>query len=270
MKYKLKIISILISLLTLITLTSCSNKPNGDPKSFLEGYLQDIKNRDYTSAYGKLCSVSQKDFTEEDYFLFQRLSVQVYETKSTTISNPVEAKNKSIKGTLYNLSIQYTLSDRLKNLYSLETETSTYTKNVVIENGKWRIYWGDGDIKKAIGYDYYGLGLMYLYGNTKSQNYNEAIINLKNALKYDSTLNNAYFALGEAYHDVMRYEDSLAALNIFITTKTDDKILSDAYNIIGLDYEGQHLFSSAKSMFQVALQINPDNENAKTNMALLP
>jgi tetratricopeptide (TPR) repeat protein len=87
-----------------------------------------------------------------------------------------------------------------------------------------------------------------------------------NGLEYDKDYFLLYYGLGSVYSDLERYDDSIKAIDTYLLKETDNNLKSAAYNIKGLDYAKEDLMDDAKKMFNKSLELNPNNEYAKTNL----
>jgi len=64
-------------------------------------------------------------------------------------------------------------------------------------------------------------------------------------------------------------DDALGSINTFLSKETDNKKKSDGYNVLGSIYVAKNNINDAKVAYNKALELNPDNEYAKTNLASL-
>jgi tetratricopeptide (TPR) repeat protein len=73
--------------------------------------------------------------------------------------------------------------------------------------------------------------------------------------------------LASAYIDLDRYDDSIEKGRMCIEKSKSNEQKSDAYNVIGLAYANKNQINDAREAFTKALELNPNNEYAKTNLA---
>ncbi|KNF10101.1 tetratricopeptide repeat/Sel1 repeat [Gottschalkia purinilytica] len=143
---------------------------------------------------------------------------------------------------------------------------------VVTEDKEWKVY----RLKESFNIDekiaslYDILGWMYLEGKGVDKNSNEAISMFNNSVKFDSKDSDYHYDLGYALSEVGRYDESLASLNKCLELSKDDKkSQSSAHNVIGVVYLSNDNIEKAKEHFQKALELNSNNEYAKTNLSAL-
>ena len=260
-------IAILLVCILMFVLVGC--KPKEDPTVFINSYYQNIKDSNFEAAYDKLSAESQKNIIKEDFITWQTLALEVQQLKDDKLEKSSEEKNKTIDGIKYKNSIEYTITEKITDFYSNKEITNNYKRNVVEENGKWKLYRGKENGKEIIANMYYLAGSMYADGKGKDKDLNQAATDFSNGLGYDKDYFNLYLGLGTVYFGLQRYDDSIKAIDSYLAKETKNESKSDAYNIKGLDYEGLNSVDKAKEMLNKALELNPNNEFAKTNLASL-
>lgn len=267
---RIKFLILNIALLVIIpTLIGCSSKPKEDPTTFLKGYYQNFIDGNYISAYNKIASQWIKDLSKDDYVLYEQASEQAVKLKEYKVENPVEHKNKAIDGNTYKIAIEFTVTEKSENYYSSKEETSNYTRFIVLENGTWKVYRDKLNGKKMLSEAYNFIGSMYCDGMGKSKDMNQAAMMFNKAIEYDKDNNRPYYGLGLAYLNLQRYDDSITAINNYLAKETTNEGKSSGYNILGLDYQNKNMIDKSKEMYTKALEANPNNEYAKTNLTSL-
>lgn len=264
MKSRLLIISILV----LLVLSGCSNKPSGDPKAVLDDYYKNLINGNFTASYEYLADANKNSFSKDKYILYLNTYRQLVELKSYIIANPTELVNVNINGIIYNNAIEYDVTQTIKDYYQNKEITNTFKKIVVNDNGKWKYYY-DINIDESLASNYSNIGQMYLNGKGKDKDNIKAIQNFNEAIKADANCFEGYYGLSVGYNILGRYDESIENTNIIISNCSNKYLVSDAYNVLGNNYKSKGNYKEAISSFEKSLQNNPGNEYAKNNLAKL-
>lgn len=110
---------------------------------------------------------------------------------------------------------------------------------------------------------------MYQEGKGKDKNLLESANACNEALKYDPNNVYAYYSLARAYLLLNRYDDSIDKATVGLTKTSEKNTQSDFYVVMGNVFFSKRNFPKAKESYQKALDLNPSNEYAKTNLANL-
>jgi tetratricopeptide (TPR) repeat protein len=267
MKFKKHIVLIVIVLLIASMFAAC--KPSGDPKEFVESYYQNIKDNKFDTAYDSLSSESQKNYTKENFVLYQQLLDETRDFTSFTVKLVTENKKKTIDGVEYKNSDEFEVTLTSLNLYTNQEETNTCTVYAVNEDKQWKLYCGQEDSKTNFAQAYHQIGLMYFDGIGKTVDYNLAAENFNNGITASADYIYNYYDLARADISLKNYDGAQAQIDKFIQSATETNDQSDGYNVKGLCYLAAGDKTNAKAMFNKALELNPDNENAKSNLSAL-
>ncbi|MGG3884110.1 tetratricopeptide repeat protein [Brevibacillus panacihumi] len=230
--------------------------PKGDPKETIQAYYDNVMNANYDAAYELLAEADRKATSKEDFALFMELNAKIYKL------NAVELKEADKSGD----SVVFEVTEKQHSYAEGKDKSNTYKRSVIVENSEWKVFadkvYGDNIAGQMVS-----IGQMHLngLGETK-ENPNEAAMWFNKALKRDSTQNTANFGLALSYMKLGRFEESIAAATKFVESETEDARKSDALNVLGVTYEAMGDATKAKEAFQKAVELNPDNEYAKTNL----
>ncbi len=105
------------------------------------------------------------------------------------------------------------------------------------------------------------------YKNYQAKNYGKAIEELTELIKMVPDKSAGYFSnIGMCFMDQQMYKEAIE--NFEIAAKKDVKF-SSAYNNIGTCYERMNDIPKAKDSYRKAIEIDPNNEIAKQNLAKL-
>ena len=256
-----KILLTLLLLITSITLVACDTKPEGDPKAVLEKHYSLILAKDYKGAYDLLDENSKKAITLEDFSEFNEVVSKTESNTKYTFSNPVEHKDTILNDIEFSYFTEFEVSRSWKDLLTNKNENVNAEVCVVEEDGKWKVYDVDKTFnpKKEIASAYSYLGNMYLEKDNK-----EAVTAFNSAIEYEKENPSHYYDLGYALMMDGNYDESINALNKSMELSKDNKELSsDIQVVLGLVFGEKSDLVKAKECFNKALELNPDNSDAK-------
>jgi tetratricopeptide (TPR) repeat protein len=258
---------LLIFTAIIIALSGCA--PKGDPKEAVDSYYQYIVDGNYEMAYEQLSETNKKAYGKDNFVLYQRLLNEVNSLKGFTTAKISESKKESINGIEYRNVIEFTVSAKIYDYYNDKEITDGYSVKVINDNQNWRVLREpEVDINTEISSVYVDIGYMYFNGKgNKTVDYNQAANYFNKALERNPDNALAYYALSGAYLDLNRFDDSIEKGRLCIEKSNNDEQKSDAYNVIGLAYANKGQIEDAKEAFRKALELNPNNEYAKTNLA---
>ncbi|AKA68553.1 tetratricopeptide repeat protein [Clostridium scatologenes] len=259
-----KVLSIIFIIVFAFSLIGCA--PKGDPSQVMNDYYQNIKDGNIEGAYDKLSEASKKNFSKEDFIKWQNTSKEVSILKEAKVEKSNEYKDKDLDGIKYKNVVEFNITERTQDLYENKENSSTYKRNVVNDNGTWKVYRGKENGKEMVAGTLNNLALMYSEGKGKTKDSNQAAILFNEALKYDKECTNAYFGLGVVYYDLERYDESINLINTFISKEKDNKQKSLGYNALGNSYSGKNDNNKAKECYNKALELDPNDQYAKTNL----
>ncbi|MBI6875168.1 tetratricopeptide repeat protein [Clostridium aciditolerans] len=257
------LISIFIGIFTFM-LVGCA--PKGDPSQVMKDYYQNIKDGNIEGAYDKLSEASKKNFSKEDFIKWQSVSKETSQLKDFKVEKSNEYKDKELDGLKFKNVVEFNITEKLQDLFENKENSSNYKRNVVNDNGTWKVYRGKENGKEKVADALNNLAIMYLQGKGKTKDLNQAAILLNEALKYDKECTNAYFSLGVVYSDLGRYDESINLINTFISKEKDNNRKSLGYNALGNNYLGKNDKNKAKEFYNKALELDPNNQYAKTNL----
>ena len=259
---------LILGIATTILLTGC--KPKGDPLTPITAYYQDIKDGNVEGSYDQLAESTKKNFGKADFIKWQNTGSELRTLKEFKLEKSNEYKNKVIEGTKYKNVIEFNVVEIQQDLYAGKEVTGNYKRNVVNDNGVWKVYREKVNVKDSIAENTVNIAYMYSEGKGgKTKDLNQAVTILNEALKYNKDYAPIYYALGSTYSDLTRYDEALVAINTFIPKITDKLQKSDGYNVLGNTYLGKENIAKAKESYKKALELNPNNQYARTNSVQL-
>ena len=265
-----KHLSVLLAIIMLVMLVGCSSAPKGDPSQVLNDYYQKIKDSNVEGAYDLLSEASKKNFTKEDFVEWQSMQKQVSTLKNFKVEKASESKNTELDGVKYKNIVEFTVTETDFDMYQNKEDNINYKRDAVNDNGVWKIYRGKENGKELIAEVSNSLAYLYIEGKGgKTKDLNQAATILNNGIKSSQDFPSIYYTLAAVYKDLGRTDEALSSINTFLSKEADNKNKSDGYNVLGTIYISKHDADNAKNAYNKALELNPDNQYAKTNLASL-
>ena len=255
--------SILICILT-FALVGCA--PKGDSSQVVKDYYQNIKDGNAEGAYDKLAEASKKNFAKEDFIKWQSIGKETSTLKDFKVEKANEYKDKELDGIKFKNVVEFNITEKYQDLYKNKENTINYKRNVVNDNGTWKVYREKENGKDLVAERMIILAWMYIEGKGKTQDLNQAAIILNDSLKYSEKYADTYYALANVYVDLKRYNEAIEAINKCIPKTDKNEFKSNAYNLLGVIYQEQNQIDKAKESFNKALELNSNNQYAKTNL----
>ncbi|MFF0831322.1 tetratricopeptide repeat protein [Brevibacillus sp. NPDC003359] len=245
----------LFAIFLIATLYGCG--PKGDPKETLESYYTNVINANYDAAYALLSEADRKATSKDDFALFMRMNAELYKLNAT------EVKGAEKSGE----TVVFEVTEKQHSYTEEKDKSHTYKRSVVAENGEWKVF-ADKTYGDSIAGQMVRIGQLHLNGiGEKKENPNEAAIWFNKALQRDSAHNDANFGLALAYMKLGRFQESIDAAKKFVESETYNIKKSDGLNVLGVSYEAMRDVAKAKEAYQKAVESNPGNEYAKTNLS---
>ncbi|BDB02131.1 tetratricopeptide repeat protein [Clostridium botulinum] len=259
---KISLLFVLILSFTLIVLVGCA--PKGKPEETLNAYYENIKNNNAEGAYETLSEQSKKDFKKEDFIKWQEAQQKTSLLKEAKVEKINESKDKELNGIKFKNVVEFNVSEKVKNLIDNKDESLSYKRYVVNDNGSWKVYRDKENGKERIAQALNRVAWIYMA--SEKQDLNQAATILNDALKENKDYIYTYYSLGNVYSRLGRYDESISNINNYISKEKDSSKTSDAYNILGVDYEGKGEYKKAKEYYSKAIELNSNNQYAKTNL----
>ncbi|MBY0083720.1 tetratricopeptide repeat protein [Brevibacillus brevis] len=236
------------------TLYGCG--PKGDPKETLESYYTNVINANYDAAYALLSETDRKATSKDDFALFMRLNAELYKLNAT------EVKEAEKNGE----TVVFEVTEKQHSYTEEKDKSHTYKRSVVVENGEWKVF-ADKKYSETITSLQDSIGWLYIEGRGgKKKSLNEAAKWFNDAINRDSSYYQSNYGLSVAYIQLERYDDAMSAANKYVSSSTEKSEQSIGYNVIGLCYEAKKDTQKAKESYQKAIELDPSNEYAKTNL----
>jgi tetratricopeptide (TPR) repeat protein len=98
-------------------------------------------------------------------------------------------------------------------------------------------------------------------------NYDRAISDFSQVIRFNNNHYNAYFYRGNAYFEKGDYTRAVSDYNQVIQLDPDNIVKANAYGNIGTSYFNRNEYWRAIQAYEMALGLDPDNVYAKTNLA---
>lgn len=240
--------------------------PKEDPSIIINSYYDNVKNSSYEAIFNTLSAASQKQCSKDDFINWQTTQNEVTKLKDVKITKKNENKNMELDGTTYKNVVEFEITETLHYNYDDKDDNLTYSRYVVNDNGEWKVYRDNADVKERLLSAMNSLASMYQDGKGKDKNLNEAATILNDAIQKDSEYQWTYYNLGRVYLELGRLDESLNMVNTFLNKDIDDQSKSDAYNVLGVIYENKFDYAQSKENYQKAIELNPNNQYARTNL----
>lgn len=262
MKKRLNKILLLLLFTLILSLIGCA--PKGEPKEVLNKYYENIKEGNVQEAYDLLSEESKKNFKKEDFIKWEGIQQKTFIFKEVKIEKKNEYKDKELDGIKFKNVVEFKISEKVHDVKENKEDTLNYRRHVVNDNGKWKIYRGKEDGKEKIANALNGLAWVYI--EDKNPDLNKAAALLNDALKEKKDYINTYYSLANTYVRLERYDEAINNINVYLSKEKDSSNKSDGYNILGIAYEGKDKYDKAKENYLKAIELNSNNQYAKTNL----
>lgn len=177
---KKALIFLILGVSTVALLTGC--KPKGDPAVPMTAYYQDIKDGNLEGAYAQLADATTKTLPKEDFLKWQNSMTPIQTLKSFTITKSTEYKNKAIDGTTFKNVVEFNVTEKAQDLYENKEVSINYTRDVVNENGVWKVYKEKINIKDTVAKNIVSLAYMYIDGKGQTRDLNQALTVLNDGI----------------------------------------------------------------------------------------
>lgn len=230
-------------------------------------YYNAVIDGNFLKAYELLSSETKERFPQDDFVLLQTLNRELTTLKEVKLDEGIETKDTTINNRQYDYQVEFNVVESLTDLKEKKDTTDNYKRLVVSEDKEWKVH-RDGEVKKVIAQNLALIGVMYLDGQGKDMNVNEAISYYKRSLEYEE---NPYvtYELARALSTALRYDEALENLNKISGNDAPQDILDDVYNMMGIIAQSKNDIDGAIANYKKALEFNKDNEYAKTNLTAL-
>lgn len=250
----------------LLSLFGCTSAPKENPEDIIKSYFTDVINGDYEGAYALFAAQVQKNTPKEDYLLLQSIWDYTYQLKSFDVEKTAEYQDRQAGSEVYKNVVEFKVTEHCFDLLENKDVNDTYTRVVVNDGGVWKVYREGYEFESSIPEAYLSYAQKYYRGVGVDKDYNQAVVILKESLGYNPEYPYTYYHLGYLYEELNRVDEAIVSLNTCIEKTTDAAIQSDAYNVLGNCYLDKQDYVKAKESYSKALELNPDNEYAKTNL----
>jgi len=249
-----------------LLLSACNTGPKDDPSNVLSAYYQSVIDGDFIKAYNMHTEAYKQRNSQEDFSTYMNTLREFTTLSGSKVEKIKEEKNREVEGKKYRRVVELSVVEQIKDLVSNKDTTSNYIRLVVSEGDQWMLH-RDGDIKQSVADNLAFIGSMYMFGEGKEVNVNEAIKYYKKSLEYVPNDGKVQNVLAAAYLGAKRMKEAAETAQAALVNAKDNLSLSEVHNVLGLIAEEGGNFNDAKMEFEKAVELNPDNEYAKTNLA---
>lgn len=259
------LIALILIVLLISNLCSCTTKPKGEPRDIITGYFQSLIDGDYDKAYSELAATNKKEITLEQFKDWRAVYEKIYNMKSFKITKEKELKDYKYQKNKYDYAIKFTIILKEKDYSNKKEITSEAEKIIVSEDNKWKVLDEEDYIQKYAS-SLNTLGWMYLGGQGQDEDPHTAIQYFKQAidLKFNDAI--VYYNIASAYQDIDDDQNAFEYIEKGIKMKQSKENLSDLYNLKGISCSNMNDIQGAKNAYNKALELNPDNTYAKGNL----
>ncbi|KHD37111.1 hypothetical protein NL50_07210 [Clostridium acetobutylicum] len=258
------IIKIMSIFMLLLSLLGCA--PKGKPEKVLDSYYRYIKNNNAEAAYSTLCNQSKRNFSKHDFLRLLNIQSKTNTLRSFKISRNEQYGKSKLDGACYKNVGIFTVTENNHNNYENRDIEITYRRYVVNDNGKWKVYRGQENGKETLAQAMDMLASMYIDGKGENKDLNNAVNILNESIKLDRNLDKSYYLLGNSYTELKMYDEAIISIQKYLTMVNDNGSKSEAYNMLGVDYEFKGDYNQAQNYYNKAVDCNPNNQYAKTNL----
>lgn len=179
---KLNRIKIFMAFIFIFLLAGCGIK--GDPQEVLNQYYQGIKDRNIEDTYSTLCKESSNNFSKEDFIKWQDTNKEIINLKEVKLDKVNEYKNKELDSIKFKNVVEFNVSEKIQDFYNDKEDVRSYKRNVVNDNGTWKVYREKEKGKELVSDSLSSLAWMYIEGKgNKDKDLNKAAIILNESIK---------------------------------------------------------------------------------------
>jgi tetratricopeptide (TPR) repeat protein len=246
------------------SILGCKAVSKSDPIVYLNGFYQNLIDAKYDDAFDMFCAATKSNWTKQDYLTYMKTIT--YVLKSVKLTKLSEFKDKDLDGVSYKSVVEINVTQATHDTFTKEDSSQSFSRFVVSENGEWRIYRGKENAKALLAAAKEDLAYCYINATGVGRDYNQAATLLNEGIAVCPTLADQYYALGYTYEMLNRIDDAIGVLNTYITMSADTEGISNAYNLLGNCYRAKNDKTNAKASYQKAIESNPNNQYAISNL----
>ena len=249
-------------------------KPEGDPLAVIETYYTHIDNSEYEDAYNLLSEELKGDVDLETYSLWYTLFAQTSPGMTYEFTLLEEKEESDLDNIEFPYINKYNINKSWTEAYTDQPATFDTEEYVVAENNEWRVYRlkDDFDAKTKIASNYQTLGMIYSYGRGVEADQNIALGFFQNAIKYNDTNSYYYFSMSNTLLALERFDEAETAANKaleLLEVENDPNMnqsLANTNNVLGVINQRRGDTDKAKEYYSRALELYPDNVEARENL----
>ncbi|WP_315081232.1 tetratricopeptide repeat protein [uncultured Clostridium sp.] len=247
-----------------VLLIGCA--PKGEPSEVLNSFYECIKNNDSENSYELLSTKNKEDIEKDDFIKWENYHMETCVLKDAKVEKVKEYKEKELDGEKYKNVVEFNVKQNLHDNYNNKDLTEEYTRYVVNDNNEWKVYKEKTDIKRDIAESMTNLAGMYYDGAGKNKDINQAATLLNEAINISKDVPQSYYLLGTSLTQLERYDEAIENIQIFLNKDIDNSEKSNAYNVLGVNYQGKKDYSKAVECYNKAIEMDANNQYAKTNL----
>lgn len=111
-------------------------------RALLEEYFRHIIKNDYSQCYDLVSELDKRNITKEDFIHWQTAVSRVYTMKEFRCDIYGVYKNKLIQGRMFDDVLEFSVNTVEYNIVMDMVQKDSFTKVIVLENGRWRVFLG--------------------------------------------------------------------------------------------------------------------------------
>ncbi|CCL33267.1 tetratricopeptide repeat protein [Clostridioides difficile] len=262
-----KITAILVSFLIMISMVGCA--PKESATEVAKKYLDSIEIKDYEVAYNLLSKDSKESVSLEKFEEYQDTLFKLQTLKDYKLGEENKVEKYKYSNKEYTDLVKIKETDTIKYITENKEDTANFDRYFIIEDNEYKLLWHK-DFKRALSSNYVKIARSETKKD-EDKDYNKAAIDIKKAIEIDDKNPLAYYTQSYIYIELQRYDEALKSIDksLEYLDKNNEayKIdASDAYNLRGVIFMSKSEFNKARESYNKALELNPDNEYAKTNL----
>ncbi|WP_131066080.1 tetratricopeptide repeat protein, partial [Clostridioides difficile] len=228
-----------------------------------------IKIKDYEVAYNLLSKDSKENVSLEKFEEYQDTLFKLQTLKDYKLGEENKVEKYKYSNKEYTNLVKIKETDTIKYITENKEDTANFDRYFIIEDNEYKLLWHK-DFKRALSSNYVKIARSETEKD-EDKDYNKAAIDIKKAIEIDDKNPLAYYTQSYIYIELQRYDEALKSIDKYLEylDKNNEayKIdASDAYNLRGVIFMSKSEFNKARESYNKALELNPDNEYAKTNL----
>lgn len=248
----------------------CTAVPQEDPEEVLDRYYRLVQVEKFSAAYDLLSELTRQEISREDYIRAYELQGEMDSLLLAELEKVREDREKKLEGRTYHYVAEFKVTETLKLHTEKEREVlmDPYTRYMVSENGQWKVFRGDEDLKGLLGDILIELAYHLITGEVLEKDLIRGESLLKEALE-EPEHGEAYYWLGYLSLEQGSYEKVLDYVEDYLKGELEGVDQGDAWVLTGSAYEGLGNMEEARKAYEEALAADPGNQYAAERLQSL-